>query len=128
MKKKMVFASTLGLLLLTGCQEATIQYQGERIPVSEAEEIIADQLDLLFWYSWFINGDYAKLFSVTSRRSVTNNVACLRHSLTTQIPQLCSVREDSFLLITSIDGMKRVIPSVQMINEACCQSLFDASY
>lgn len=46
MKKKMVFASTLGLLLLTGCQEATIQYQGERIPVSEAEEIIADQLEV----------------------------------------------------------------------------------
>ncbi|WP_162595948.1 hypothetical protein [Bacillus sp. CGMCC 1.16541] len=45
-KKKIVFASALGLLLLTGCQESTIQYQGERMPVSEVEEIIADQLEV----------------------------------------------------------------------------------
>ena len=43
--KKLIFG--IGVLtLLTGCSESTIVYDGKERPVSEVEEIIADQLEV----------------------------------------------------------------------------------
>lgn len=46
--KKFILAGciSLGTAALAGCGEGTINYQGEQMPVSEAEERIADQLEV----------------------------------------------------------------------------------
>ncbi|OXS77929.1 hypothetical protein [Domibacillus enclensis] len=46
--KKFILAGciSLGAAALAGCEEGTIHYQGEQMPVSEAEERIADQLEV----------------------------------------------------------------------------------
>lgn len=49
MKVKVLLLSlmlSLSVVLLTACEEGTMVYQGEERPVSEVEEIIADQLEV----------------------------------------------------------------------------------
>lgn len=48
MKKKMLIVGVLGMsvLGLGACSEQTIKYQKEKMTVSEAEERIADQLEV----------------------------------------------------------------------------------
>ncbi len=41
-----VVALVGGLVMLTGCEEGTLVYQGVERPVSEIEEIMSDQLEV----------------------------------------------------------------------------------
>jgi len=46
MKKILTFVALLLVVILAGCEERKIYYEGKLRPVSDVEEIIADQLEV----------------------------------------------------------------------------------
>ncbi len=45
-KKPIILIAAVSALTLAGCQEPKIEYNGQLMPVSEAEERIADELEV----------------------------------------------------------------------------------
>lgn len=45
-KKALIIIATLSTGLLTGCEERNIEYKGQNMPVSVAEERISDELEV----------------------------------------------------------------------------------
>lgn len=46
MKNSFLIVSAAAALLLAGCSESTVIYKGKEMPVSEAQERIADELEV----------------------------------------------------------------------------------